>query len=123
MTLENSPTTFQTPPIPHVPATPNAFDPAATSQDLARRFEEAARLSRLSPEGRRVYEQLWRARRQLASLEAVPAYHILTNRMILALAETPPVTLTELAKTPGFGRVRLCKYGEAIVKLLAPNAS
>ena len=51
-----------------------------------------------------------------------PAYMILHNRTIAAIARKRPATLDELALIPGIGERTLAKYGEEILRLARPFA-
>lgn len=94
-----------------------------SDQVAARRFREAERLINLSVGGRHLYGRLWHARRQLAALEGVPAFHILTNQLILLLSESQPKTIEALGAIRGMGRIRLAKYGEVLLKVLLTHGA
>ena len=58
-------------------------------------------------------------RRQRAKSDAVPAYVILNNRTLDAIAGAAPTTLAELAAVPGIGPSRLDQYGADILGIVA----
>ncbi len=58
-------------------------------------------------------------RRRQAEEEGVPFFHILSNATLEAIARTRPQSLDELAEVHGIGKVKLRRYGEAIVKMTA----
>jgi ATP-dependent DNA helicase RecQ len=62
---------------------------------------------------------LWRLRR--AEAQGQPTYMIMSNELILRIAETRPQTLEELAALPGMGAQRLEHYGPAILDLIHLN--
>ncbi|GAA3621158.1 ATP-dependent DNA helicase UvrD2 [Microlunatus ginsengisoli] len=58
-------------------------------------------------------------RKQEASEQSLPAYCIFTDATLVALAESEPSTNTELSRVPGIGAVKIEKYGEAVLAILA----
>ena len=58
----------------------------------------------------------WRA--AMASKEAVPAYVILKDAELAAIADRDPRTLAELAKCRGMGQIRLERWGDEILAIL-----
>ena len=58
----------------------------------------------------------WRAAR--AEADSVPASNIAPIRTLKAIAETKPVTLTELRKVDGMGTKRIRNYGAEILDLV-----
>ena len=64
-------------------------------------------------------ESLTRWRRERASQDAVPAYVVLNNRTLDAIAEAEPRTLGELSSVPGIGPSRLEQYGDEILGIVA----
>jgi DNA topoisomerase-3 len=53
-----------------------------------------------------------------ARRRGVPAFRILTDQVLLAVAETRPATEEELLEVPGFGPRLLAKYGGRILELI-----
>lgn len=64
---------------------------------------------------------LWLWRRTLAQQFGQPAYLIMSNDLMLRIAESRPQSLEELAKLPGIGAQRLEYYGPAIIDLVKLN--
>ncbi len=64
-------------------------------------------------------ESLTRWRRERAKDDAVPAYVVLNNRTLDAIARAEPRTLGELASVPGIGPSRLEQYGDEILGIVA----
>ncbi len=58
----------------------------------------------------------WRA--EMASKDAVPAYVILKDVELVAIADRDPRTLAELAKCRGIGQIRLERWGDEILAVL-----
>ncbi len=61
--------------------------------------------------------KLWR--RQEAAQRGVPAYVVLHDRTLAALATVRPTTLDELASVPGIGPAKLETYGSTLLELVA----
>jgi ATP-dependent DNA helicase RecQ len=68
-------------------------------------------------------DQLYRAlavwRRAEAAQQDVPAFHVLGNRTLDAIARARPRTLDELASVPGIGPAKLDRYGEEVLATIA----
>jgi DNA helicase-2/ATP-dependent DNA helicase PcrA len=58
-------------------------------------------------------------RRQEASAQKVPAYCVFTDATLVALAEARPQTRRDLIKVQGLGAVKVDKYGEHVLAVLA----
>jgi len=65
-----------------------------------------------------LFEALRDLRSELSMREDVPLYQIFTQETLYALTEKLPVTPQQLKKIKGIGKVRLKKYGEAIIELI-----
>jgi DNA topoisomerase-3 len=61
-------------------------------------------------------------RRALAAKQGVPAFRIMSDRVLLAIAETEPNTAAELLAIPGVGIKLVEKYGAQIYRILRSNA-
>ena len=66
-----------------------------------------------------LFQQLKEVRRQLATLENVPAYIVLSDATLMELAAYLPQGREELSKISGFGQVKLEKYGKAFGEAVA----
>jgi superfamily II DNA helicase RecQ len=64
---------------------------------------------------------LWLWRRRVAEQQGQPPYMIMTNELILRIAERRPQTLEELAMLPGMGAQRLDHYGPSILDIVQLN--
>jgi DNA helicase-2/ATP-dependent DNA helicase PcrA len=60
--------------------------------------------------------QLWR--RDRARTDAVPAYVVAHDSMLLAIAEARPASATALARVKGMGPTKLERYGDAILAIV-----
>jgi DNA helicase-2/ATP-dependent DNA helicase PcrA len=61
--------------------------------------------------------QLWR--RDRARADAVPAYVVAHDSMLLAIAEARPASATALARVKGMGPMKLERYGDQILAIVA----
>jgi DNA helicase-2/ATP-dependent DNA helicase PcrA len=61
--------------------------------------------------------QLWR--RDRARSDAVPAYVVAHDSMLLAIAEARPASATALARVKGMGPTKLARYGDEILAIVA----
>jgi ATP-dependent DNA helicase RecQ len=64
------------------------------------------------------FERLRAVRRELASAQGVPAYVVLDDAGLAALARQVPRTDAELLRIPGIGAVKLERYGAALLAAL-----
>jgi superfamily II DNA helicase RecQ len=64
---------------------------------------------------------IWLWRRRLAEELGQPVYMLMSNDLILRIAETRPQTVEELAALPGMGAQRLEYYGPTLVDLVHLN--
>jgi ATP-dependent DNA helicase RecQ len=71
----------------------------------------------LAPEARSLFDALRGWRLEQARTQGVPAYVILHDRTLAAIAQTRPATLAALASVDGIGAAKLERYGAAIVAL------
>ena len=65
-----------------------------------------------------LFERLRAWRGGEARVQGVPAYVILHDRTLAAIAQTEPADLATLAGIDGIGTVKLARYGEAIIGLV-----
>lgn len=88
-----------------------AATPAATTEEVADEPAEGDKYTDLQ-------KALWLWRRRIAEQLTVPPYVIMSNALMLAVAETRPKNEEELAALPGMGEQRLHHYGPAILDLV-----
>ena len=65
----------------------------------------------------KLYDALLAWRTEQAETERMPAFVILTDATLTAIAETRPTDEQSLRKIPGIGHTKLTKYGEHILNL------
>ncbi len=65
---------------------------------------------------------LWLWRRRLAEDLGQPPYIVMSNELMLQIAELRPATLAALATLPGMGAQRMEHYGPTIMDLITLNA-
>ena len=70
-------------------------------------------------EERRILEALQRWRRDRARADAVPAYVVAHDAVLFSLAEARPQSLSALSRISGMGPVKIERYGEDILAILA----
>ena len=73
----------------------------------------------LNPTERARFERLRAVRRELARDQGVPAYVVLDDAGLAALARQVPSSDAELLRIPGIGAVKLERYGAALLAALA----
>jgi DNA helicase-2/ATP-dependent DNA helicase PcrA len=61
----------------------------------------------------------WRSRQ--AEEQRQPAFVVLSDATLLAIAERRPGTPGELARIPGIGKAKLDRYGEAVLELVGDS--
>jgi superfamily II DNA helicase RecQ len=73
----------------------------------------------LSAEDFAVFARLRETRKELAEKEAVPAYAVLTNEQLAAVARKRPASVAQLREIDGIGQAKADKYGEALLGVMA----
>ncbi len=67
-----------------------------------------------------LYERLRAWRLQRSTADSVPAFVVFTDATLIAIAEAVPTTDQALLAIPGVGKVKLDRYGAAVLELCAP---
>ncbi|MFM9961406.1 MAG: HRDC domain-containing protein [Planctomycetaceae bacterium] len=75
----------------------------------------------LSPEDFKIYVRLRDLRKELAAAESVPVYIIFSNEQLAEIARRKATTKAALGKIEGLGNGKLEKYGDRILKVVAPT--
>lgn len=101
---------------------------AAVAAERARLAEARATASRVKPgpganADPKVLADLVEWRRSLARASGVPAYVIFHDATLAAVAEAKPLTRDALLALPGLGPVKVERYGEALLAVVARHAS
>lgn len=65
------------------------------------------------------FEQLRAWRLDRATADGVPAYVVFTDATLIAICETQPGSLEELARIPGIGPAKLTAYGDDVLALVS----
>jgi len=71
---------------------------------------------------RALFERLREVRRTLAQAQGVPAFVVLDDTGLAAMARDVPMDRDALLRVPGIGRVKLDRYGEAFLAVLRGTA-
>lgn len=96
---------------------------AETKQLLSKSLAKTnATLNALDNRGNRRLKTLKAWRSDIAAKNNVPAYLILHDSTLQALAETMPQSLSQLSAISGIGSKKLEAYGEALLQLLQASA-
>lgn len=66
-------------------------------------------------------EALTEWRRVQYKKQEVPAFHILSQKVLLGIADAAPRTQRALLAVPGFGKTKWAQYGEELLELIADN--
>jgi ATP-dependent DNA helicase RecQ len=74
-----------------------------------------------SPADLALFERLRAWRRATAAAAEVPAFVVLSDRTLRALATARPASLGELADVPGIGAAKLERYGTAVLELVGSS--
>jgi superfamily II DNA helicase RecQ len=72
----------------------------------------------LAPEEEEIYEALRRWRNKQAMEEIIPPYIIAHNSWLKKIVKVNPKTKEDLLSIKGFGKKRVEKYGDEIIKIL-----
>ncbi len=96
------------------------YTPAETRQVLTQLglIVTGEHMTSQDPAIRMKIEKLQTWRRVRSRVEGVPAYRVLTNRVLLAVASESPKTTEKLQDLKGFGRKSAAVYGSEILALL-----
>ena len=88
--------------------------------DLKRKVEILAGTSTeaIGDDDKALYDRLIEWRRDTAAAEDVPAYRVLRNSTIAALATGRPKDLFEFLQIKGIGTDKTTRYGEAVLRLI-----
>jgi len=81
-------------------------------------LRRSSALAALRPEAVDLFERLKAWRREEARTQAVPAYVILHDSTLAAIAERQPRNLDALADVGGMGAKKLERYGAALIELM-----
>ncbi|WP_289292388.1 DNA helicase RecQ [Bacteroides sp. 41_26] len=71
-----------------------------------------------STENENLFEALRRVRKQLADQEAIPAYIVLSDKVLHLLSISRPMTIEEFGNISGIGKFKKKKYGKEFVEVI-----
>lgn len=71
-----------------------------------------------STENENLFEALRRVRKQLADQEAIPAYIVLSDKVLHLLSISRPMTIEEFGNISGIGEFKKKKYGKEFVEVI-----
>lgn len=98
--------------------------PRPTGKDRASRLKPADMTADdLDDSGKAVFERLKAWRAAMAKASSVPAYVVFDNKTLVAIAKTRPSSSVALSKVPGIGPVKLSRYGDAVLELVASSGA
>jgi len=86
-------------------------------------FEIAEPLAPFSAADKPLIERLKQWRREKASAQAMPAYVILHDNVVEAIAQQRPRTAKELSQIKGIGEYKLAQFGEEILAVIGDQAA
>jgi DNA helicase-2/ATP-dependent DNA helicase PcrA len=92
----------------HRPEPPASRPPRSSDGDPA---------ADLDDEGRRRFAALRDLRNELR--DGKPAYVVFDNKTLASIARAAPTTLRDLGRIPGVGPVKLERYGDAVIAMMA----
>ncbi len=95
---------------------PSSRSPGAKPQRLARRVTEPDAAAEDAPE--KVVEALRSFRREEAKARAIPAFRVLTDRVLYAVAQECPQSEAELLEVHGVGPALAKKYGPRLIAII-----
>ncbi len=101
-----------------MPDNPSHQTPAERTRTAPRGPYQPVDLTGLSPAATARWHRLRKWRTDIAKSMQLPAYIVLHDRTLLAIAEHDPADLESLALIGGFGPVKLEKYGATVLELL-----
>jgi ATP-dependent DNA helicase RecQ len=98
-----------------------AAPPAAAAASSRKRTRVEGEAAPLAADDARLYAALSEARRAAAG--GLPAYLVCSNLTLRHVARARPRTAEALAALPGLGRVKVAKYGDALLRCIEAHAT
>ena len=80
--------------------------------------KEKSKEADLLPEELKVFNALCQWRNELSKQLNCPPYHIAHNSHLIAIAQSNPKNSSQLGQVTGLGKVKLEKFGNAIISVL-----
>jgi ATP-dependent DNA helicase RecQ len=94
-------------------------EPERADAPRAKKARRGAAAEGVGPADQPLFEALRTWRREEAARQHVPPYVIFADRTLAELAREKPRSMTALSRISGFGQVKLQRYGEAVLGLMA----
>jgi len=98
----------------------------AANQRGARAARErlaAAADAELTPDDRRVFDELVAWRLDVSRAAAVPAFVVFDNKVLRSVARARPTSNNELLAVAGVGPTKLERYGAAVLEIVGRHAA
>ena len=105
--------------LDRVPIVPIARFPEQVAKAPRRQKASASQETKSEQPSTGLATALRKWTREEGERRSLPAYMVLHNQTIAAIARKRPTTYEELALIPGMGEVKMAKYGEAILNLVS----
>lgn len=90
----------------------------AAASSTERKFKSREKPKTTAGKSDKLYELLKNWRNETAELEALDVYEVLPIRSMKEIAASPPLNMKALQKIKGLGKVRIAKYGMALLQLI-----
>ena len=81
-------------------------------------IEKELALSLPQTENESLFEALRSLRKELAAQEALPAYIVLTDKILHLLSISRPTTIEDFGNVSGIGEYKKQKYGKDFIKVI-----
>jgi DNA helicase-2/ATP-dependent DNA helicase PcrA len=105
-------------------------EPEETGRDTNRRGARAARErlaaaadAELSPDDRRVFDELVAWRLDVSRAAGVPAFVVFDNKVLRSVARARPASAGDLLAVAGVGPTKLERYGAAVLEIVGRHAA
>ncbi len=98
-------------------------DPRPAPKKRKKKPPRAAVAELESPEDLELFERLRAKRTELARAQGVPPYVIFSDRSLIEMAAIKPIDLAEMEAVHGVGEVKLAKYGNAFLGVIAEETA
>ena len=69
----------------------------------------------VEPEDTQLYEALKKVRKTLADSQGFPAYIVMSDKVLHAIATIKPKNIEEFGNIPGIGEYKKIKYGKVFI--------
>lgn len=101
----------------------NNHAPVEIPRTMFKPLEVVGHNTSVVPSLTKAFDALKSWRKQQAMTENVPAYVIASNRTLEDIVKANPVSHDDLLKVPGIGQMKVDRYGDEILKVMASVSS